>query len=427
MDTLRRPHIAHVLIVCACSGTDPSAGGTTIEGVHALESLTCGSGNCPEENTAGAALARGHVWFSRDYSYCPNNGGMCPTNTLHVGFAEAAFGSDGGVSLIEQTPDTQGTNLSSGVGVAVDESVAYFAYTNDAKGLVLVHGVSNGADAGVGQIAQQGYITGVVADGRSAVVGVISNNNTGTYQSEQVDQGSGGGLATGGLGNNPNGTLYRMNLDDGGVAQQSAPFDFTITHHLMVSSGSSIYGIGTSTVWVAPVDLSAAPTAVGQIPPAQTGTACTSGACISSGVGIDAANGVVAWSVLQGSSICNNGPCTFGSPICSVWKNGASPSQSTRIYQAAGACLGLAIDATHAYFALVETRPSSCTNCNSYDLYTTGIARIALDGPDTQQPTVLKLDSTRFYGPRRFFADDTYVYGIDPAYVLRIPKSAFGP
>ncbi len=189
-----------------------------------------------------------------------------------------------------------------------------------------------------------------------------------------------------------------------------------------------IYGIGIGTVWAAPVDLSAAPTTIGQIPPAQTGSACPTGTCVSSGVGIDVANGVVAWSVLQGISICNNGPCVFESPSCSVWKNGASPTQSTRIYQSAGACLGLAIDATYAYFALVESQlDTSCNGCNSYDLFTTGIARVALNGPDTQKATVLTLDASRLYGPRRFFADDTYVYGVDPAYVLRIPKSAFGP
>jgi hypothetical protein len=427
MGTLRRPYIAHVLIVCACSGADPSAGGSTIEGVHALESFTCNSGNCPEENTAGAALAHGHVWLTRDYRYCPNNGGNCGQNTtLHVGFVEAAFGPDGGVSSIDQTPDVQGPSASSGVGVAPDESVAYFAYTNAVKGLVLVQGFSDGADAGVAQVAQPGYITGVVADGRSAVVGVSTTSTVGGTETEQVDRGPGSILVTGGSGNKPGGALYRINLDDGGVSQQSASFDITVTHHLVASSGGSIYGIGYGTVWTAPVDLSAAPTTIGQIPPAQTGSACQTTNCISSGVGIDAANGVVAWSVLQGISVCN-GPCAFESPSCSVWKNGASPTQSTRIYQSAVGCLGLGIDATYAYFALIETPPStSCSGCG-YDVVTTGIARVALNGPDTQQPTVVKLDSTRLFGPRRFFVDDTYVYGIDPAFVLRIPKSAFGP
>lgn len=432
MATLRRPYIAHVLIACACSGTDPSASGSTLEGVYTLERLSCdNNAPCPQENTAGAALARGHVWLTRDYAYCANPSGdkTCVNYTLHVGFGEAAFGADGGLSIIEQTPDSQGTTLSSGVGVAPDESMAYFAYTNDTKGLVIVQGFSGGADAGVGQIAQQaGYVTGVVADGRSAVVGVVTTSNSVGLQSEQVDQAGGGGLANGGPGNKTGGDLYRVNLDDGGVTRQTADFDVTVTHHLIASSGGSIYGIGTGSVWVAPVDLSAAPAPVGQIPPAQTGSACQPpNTCISAGVGIDVANGVVAWSVFQGISDCN-GPCTLSSPSCSVWKNGTSPSQSTRIYQnTQQACLGLAIDATYAYFALVAERPSSCTGCNTYDLYTTGIARVALNGLDTQQATVLQLGTTRLFGPRRFFADDTYVYGIDPAYVLRIPKSAFGP
>ena len=54
-----------------------------------------------------------------------------------------------------------------------------------------------------------------------------------------------------------------------------------------------------------------------------------------------------------------------------------------------------------------------------------GIARVPLVGGGPLQTAPLQAD--RWYGPRRVLVDDTYVYAIDPNYVLRFPKTAFGP
>jgi hypothetical protein len=86
-------------------------------------------------------------------------------------------------------------------------------------------------------------------------------------------------------------------------------------------------------------------------------------------------------------------------------------------------CNGLAIDATYAYFAMVEVQVPPSGPADSF-LLGTGIGRVPLAGGALE---TVSLMSDRWYGPRRVLVDDAYVYAIDPSYVLRFPKTAFGP
>jgi hypothetical protein len=54
-----------------------------------------------------------------------------------------------------------------------------------------------------------------------------------------------------------------------------------------------------------------------------------------------------------------------------------------------------------------------------------GIVRVPISGQGPAQ--VVLLQSDRWYGARRVIVDDTYVYALDPSYVMRFSKSAFGP
>jgi hypothetical protein len=103
--------------------------------------------------------------------------------------------------------------------------------------------------------------------------------------------------------------------------------------------------------------------------------------------------------------------------------NGATP---TVIYTTNQVCYGLAVDDAHyAYFAILESRQEAC-NCPNpqTSTFTTAIVRVSLTDHTS---TTLPFQQTRLYGPRAFLVDSQYLYGIDPAFVLRIDKKAFGP
>jgi hypothetical protein len=90
---------------------------------------------------------------------------------------------------------------------------------------------------------------------------------------------------------------------------------------------------------------------------------------------------------------------------------------------------GLAVDDVYAYVTVTQTLTSQQNNggnngssSNGEVLIGTGVARIPLAGGAVQ---FVSLQSNKWYGPRRVFVDDTYVYAIDPDFVLRFPKTEF--
>jgi hypothetical protein len=136
-------------------------------------------------------------------------------------------------------------------------------------------------------------------------------------------------------------------------------------------------------------------------------------------VGLAATDAYVAWTVAAAPD-----PGAVG---CWVWATtvAGNPKLLFDTDQSASPflCNGLAIDGTYAYFAVVETYvPPS--GPGDTQLLGKALARIPLAGGKMQ---TLPLTADRWYGARRLLVDDTYVYAVDPSYVVRFPKTAFGP
>jgi hypothetical protein len=134
-------------------------------------------------------------------------------------------------------------------------------------------------------------------------------------------------------------------------------------------------------------------------------------------VGLAANDSYVAWSVAPEPS-----PGVVG---CWVWASldGAAPTEifDSDLAETSFDCSGLAIDSTYAYFAMVKVYiPPGGLSV----LLGTGVARVPLAGGPLQ---TVALQADRWYGARRLLVDDSYIYAIDPSYVLRFPKSVFGP
>jgi hypothetical protein len=151
---------------------------------------------------------------------------------------------------------------------------------------------------------------------------------------------------------------------------------------------------------------------------------CMNGTCqVLAPVGISVSGSAVVTAFLTANSV-GGGPGTSPSITptrCQIF-NGGTP-----IFDLAKkGCAGVATDGTYAYFAIVEEKSNNESCCGTqFYLATTSIARISLTGATTQTPSTIPINTTRFYGPRRFLIDATFLYGIDPAYVFRIAKTAF--
>ncbi|MGH7293606.1 MAG: hypothetical protein ACRELB_01675, partial [Polyangiaceae bacterium] len=136
-------------------------------------------------------------------------------------------------------------------------------------------------------------------------------------------------------------------------------------------------------------------------------------------VGLAATETTVAWAVAPEP--------TPGSTGCWVWAvtGSANPRQVFVGEPASTAflCSGLAIDDAYAYFAIVQVYVPPA-GPDSALLRGTAIGRVPLAGGALQ---TVPMSSDRWYGARRVLVDDAYVYAVDPSYVLRFPKTAFGP
>ncbi|HEY8091269.1 MAG TPA: hypothetical protein VIF09_25575 [Polyangiaceae bacterium] len=136
-------------------------------------------------------------------------------------------------------------------------------------------------------------------------------------------------------------------------------------------------------------------------------------------VGLAANDTDVAWTVAPAP--------TPGATGCWVWTSKVTGTPKNLVDAGTGTtpflCNGLAIDATYAYFAIVTVEIPPDGPDSAY-LRGRALARVPLAGGALQ---TLTLGSDRWYGARRVLVDDTYVYAVDPSYVLRFPKTAFGP
>jgi hypothetical protein len=136
-------------------------------------------------------------------------------------------------------------------------------------------------------------------------------------------------------------------------------------------------------------------------------------------VGLAASDTYVAWAAA---------PQPYpGATGCQIWASagGAAPKQlvDSSTAPAPFMCNGLAVDQDSAYFAIVDVYVPPA-GPGSALLVGTAIARVPLAGGTMQ---TVSMQSDRWYGPRRVLVDDTFVYAIDPNYVLRFPKTDFGP
>lgn len=424
MATLWRPNFAHFLIVTACSSADPSGGNEVWQGVDALEDLAC-QDECYQQYIEGAALAQGEVWITRNKSLEQCNGN-CSVVSESATLAVATIGADGGVENITATPE-YASAMSSGVGVSPDGASIFFGYGDPvANQMVFRSLTASGADAGSVTSGSRGTVIGIAADGRAGIFAVADS-------SQQPGGNIGFDNGNSSLGNNSgsgdvNGVISRVNFDDGGIDTLDAvPFDPQGSSHLFTADATNVYWIGNGTVWSVPRDLKSAPQQNLATIPNQSN--CGSSCTVSFPVGLAVSNGVVAWATLSGTDTgCAVGPCDFTNAHCQI------STTSALIYDAPGtACMGLAIDDAYAYFAIVVQKTIVEDCCHDDDggkhtdvfTATSAVARISLTGAPNQPASQIPLDTERFYGPRRLFVDDSFVYGIDPAYVLRVAKSAF--
>jgi hypothetical protein len=121
-----------------------------------------------------------------------------------------------------------------------------------------------------------------------------------------------------------------------------------------------------------------------------------------------------------------SGPPTEGATGCTVFASRADGAP-VRIYDGHAAsflCWGAAVDSTYAYFTTTQVDQFQDNSTSSQvSMEGVGIGRVPLAGGP---PQFVSLASPRWYGPRRLKVDSGYVYAIDPSFVARIDKSAFG-
>jgi len=206
-------------------------------------------------------------------------------------------------------------------------------------------------------------------------------------------------------------------------AAVSTTFDPAVAIHTLVSfNGSLCWLDATSQVLCAPAGWA------GTTPPTPTVLSAPSLPAGWSLVAVASA-GSGNQSVLVWAAAPDIGPGVGG---CLVWMSaaGAAPVQVYNGSQDSFFCRGLATDGQYAYFTMNEVAATnegpSCTNCTNgtyvAGVVGIGIARVPLAGGAAQ---TLPLQSQSWYGPRRVFVDATYVYGVDPSYVLRMPLGTF--
>ena len=134
--------------------------------------------------------------------------------------------------------------------------------------------------------------------------------------------------------------------------------------------------------------------------------------------GIAASDEYVAWST--------SALPTPGATGCTVFAS-HDDGPPAMIYDGSKApflCWGLAVDDAYAYFATttVVVQFSSDPGGPTY-MMGTGLGRVPLAGGPLQ---TVPLASSRWYGARRVLVDAQSVYAVDPSFVVRVDKSAFG-
>ncbi len=270
-----------------------------------------------------------------------------------------------------------------------------------------------------------GSVVGLVADA-TAVFGAVTTPKAATAGVQPVSPDSGAWPGTSPVDTAFSGDLYRVPVHPTGVATRlggaagATTFLPGILQHVLAQDATQVY-------WV---DSTPSGADLGRVMAAQKATWGTdAGHAIGSMqkidglpvafVGLAASDAYVVWAVA---------PQPPGSATgCWIWAShlGGVPVQivDSDLATPAFTCNGLALDGDSVYFAIVQPYVPP-GDPNSTAIVGTAVGRAPLTGGAVQTAA---LQSDRWYGPRRVLVDSTYVYAIDPSYVLRLPKSDFGP
>ena len=286
----------------------------------------------------------------------------------------------------------------------------------------------------------QFYLAGFAADPNAVYVAYASGNGSGGGNPQTPDSQSFTGGQPASTGQNPAGAVARIDrTDPNATPVVITGFNFlpqSAIHILAQNAGSVFFpDVGASNNPQNRIRILAEEKASFGSPPVEIASfpqdnseGSLAGWTI---VGIAASATTVAWSA---APLVSDGGGNGGSnAACRIYAivNGA-PVQvlfGQTVDGTLGDCSGLAIDDTYAYVALTSTFNNNNGTANGLNgagngaaIVGSGIARVPLAGGS---PQIAPLQSQKWYGPRRVFVDDTYVYAIDPTYVARFSKSDF--
>lgn len=438
------PVVFVALSFAACGSGPDAASGSAIAGVLVVPGQSNGNGPSPNQTYIAAATpaAGGFAaWTAGDNCGGPSCGasnyadllGFAPATLDPVTLASSATGNDGqgygqevasapdgsidwaGFAPVQPTP----TCTSGFPGVALwttaPGSAASAPSPAPAPAVPIATSFPLLSSSMCGTFPR--FLVGLVADADAAyvAVAVVSQqslqNGNGPTSPDSPQWGNainGGQMPPAHLP--AMGSIYAVAAHSGDLTAPppavSTTFDAAMLHTL-VDAGSSLCWLDGSHVSCAPKGWATGPV------PAPTmldrGTQVPAHWTL---VAIAAHGSTLAWAAAPDPS-----PGTTG---CMIWtsQNGGAATPAYDGSQASFFCHGLAVDDAYVYVTM------NAVPTGSGQVVGDGIARAPIAGGSLQ---TLPLQSQRWYGPRRVLVDDTYVYAVDPSYVVRVPKSAFGP
>jgi hypothetical protein len=113
---------------------------------------------------------------------------------------------------------------------------------------------------------------------------------------------------------------------------------------------------------------------------------------------------------------------SFLAPRCQIIRYPTTGSMETLLDTDAFTCQDVAIDATHAYFAIVSL-PMTSNNGGPYGMRGRGIGRVSLALPHTVETVDIGIDA-QSEGPRRVFLAGDDLFAVTPFEIAKLPTSA---
>jgi hypothetical protein len=414
---IRRAHIALVRLALlslglgsteCVSGPDPSRGGAVV-GVQVDPSNSGGGGY-----TQGIVLGSSAVYtaFFGNLARLRFDGsgssvGLFNENTSVLELAVAA--EDGSVWW------AGGNGISTGcamggplMGLWTSSDAAFLTTRSNAAPAALVCSTNNGTTPSGPQTSY-----GLVADDTWVVVAIASAGTPTSGASNLPDQQGWPGSQ---FAPSPSADASLLRFDRQNASAPMQPLAgvsslaTALTAHVLAQSTEEVYWLDASSAAADSVmRASKSQWSAGQVVATAASNTLT---------GIAANDQYVAWAT--------SAQPTPGATGCAVFTSHAD-GPPAKIYDGSNApflCWSMAVDDAYAYFAMttvVEQFPGD-TGGPTY-MVGTGLGRVPLAGGALQ---TVPLASSRWYGARRVLVDEQYVYAVDPSFVVRVDKSAFG-